>query len=166
METISIQKYSDEYQAQVIQLILDVQQNEFSIPITKEDQPDLSDIPNFYQQESGNFWLALHAGKVVGTIALKDIGKNQAALRKLFVNPAYRGGSYKTAKLLLKELLEWAAEKKVETIYLGTTAKFLAAHRFYEKNGFIQIETTTLPSAFPLMKVDTRFYMYTVAAKE
>lgn len=166
METISIQKYSDEYKEQVIQLILDVQQKEFSIPITREDQPDLSDIPNFYQQGRGNFWLALHEGNVVGTISLKDIGSNQAALRKLFTNPAYRGGSFGTAKLLLTELLNWAAEGKIETIYLGTTAKFLAAHRFYEKNGFIQIEPETLPTAFPLMKVDTRFYMYTVADKK
>jgi predicted N-acetyltransferase YhbS len=41
---------------------------------------------------------------------------------------------------------------------LGTTAKFLAAHRFYEKNGFREIAQTELPASFPVMTVDTKFY--------
>ena len=32
---------------------------------------------------------------------------------------------------------------------------------FYEKNEFIKIDKTALPEAFPLMKVDTRFYKLT-----
>jgi N-acetylglutamate synthase-like GNAT family acetyltransferase len=47
----------------------------------------------------------------------------------------------------------------VKHIYLGTTAKFLAAHRFYEKHGFDLIEQDQLPSSFPVMVVDTRFYV-------
>jgi hypothetical protein len=46
----------------------------------------------------------------------------------------------------------------VAEIYLGTTEKFLAAHRFYERNGFGLIESSELPPAFPVMAVDTRFY--------
>jgi hypothetical protein len=34
----------------------------------------------------------------------------------------------------------------------------VAAHRFYERNGFVQIPAADLPEAFPLMGVDTRFY--------
>jgi hypothetical protein len=46
----------------------------------------------------------------------------------------------------------------VKEVFLGTTEKFLAAHRFYERNGFQQIPATELPPAFPKMAVDTRFY--------
>jgi RimJ/RimL family protein N-acetyltransferase len=46
----------------------------------------------------------------------------------------------------------------VTEIYLGTTAEFLAAHRFYEKNGFKEIAKSQLPPAFPIMAVDTKFY--------
>ncbi len=35
---------------------------------------------------------------------------------------------------------------------------FHAAHRFYVKNGFTEIEKGALPSAFPIMEVDTKFY--------
>ena len=46
----------------------------------------------------------------------------------------------------------------LKTIYLGTTEKFLAAHRFYEKSGFELIEPESLPATFPRMAVDKRFY--------
>ena len=49
--------------------------------------------------------------------------------------------------------------KGIREIYLGTTPKFLAAHRFYEKNGFAEIGKESLPEAFPIMSVDTKFYM-------
>ena len=145
---------------QVADLIVNIQQNEFDLPITAADQPDLQDIPGFYQNGSGNFWTAELGGRVVGTIALLDIGSGEAALRKLFVEAPYRGRSYGIADELLKTLHQWAEEKKIQSIYLGTTSKFLAAHRFYEKNGFELIEKRELPGSFPVMSVDTRFYRY------
>lgn len=158
MTEIILKEYSKEYKDEIIHLILDIQQNEFNIPITKEDQPDLSDIPNFYQSGKGNFWVALYNKQVVGTISLIDIGNNQGALRKMFVKDAYRGSQYNISKLLLQKLMGWAKKCSIHEIYLGTTEKFLAAHRFYEKNDFIQIAKEDLPKAFPIMKVDTRFY--------
>ncbi|QDR79489.1 GNAT family N-acetyltransferase [Sporomusa termitida] len=162
MPNIIIRRFSPEYEDEVVKLILHIQQNEFNIPIGKEDQPDLSDIPHFYQSGCGNFWLASCGTEIVGTIALIDIGNQQGALRKMFVKTAYRGKMYNTATLLLGELLAWAQEKELREIYLGTTAKFLAAHRFYEKNRFVQIPRELLPSRFPVMKVDTRFYKFVV----
>ena len=158
MEEIVIKTFTENYKDEVSDLILDIQQNEFKIAIKREDQPDLSDIPNFYQTENGNFWIALYNGQVIGTISLIDIGNHQGALRKMFVKATFRGRCYNTAELLLRELITWARECEVHDIYLGTTGKFLAAHRFYEKNGFGQINKETLPDTFPVMKVDTKFY--------
>src|SRR4051794_25926861 len=75
-------------------LIVGIQRDEFQIPITLEDQPDLQGIPEFYQQGAGNFWVALSEGKVVGTVALLDLGGGQGALRKMFVDANYRGPSH------------------------------------------------------------------------
>jgi len=158
IEDIVIKKFTEDYKDEVMDLILDIQQNEFNIPISKEDQPDLSDIPNFYQSGNGNFWVALYNGRVVGTIALIDIGNHQGALRKMFVKPAFRGNKYNTAKLLLLQVITWVREYGIHDIYLGTTELFLAAHRFYAKHKFVQIKKETLPDTFPIMKVDTRFY--------
>ena len=43
-------------------------------------------------------------------------------------------------------------------IFLGTTAKFLAAHRFYEKNEFIEIMKSELPVALPTLSLYIKFY--------
>jgi GNAT superfamily N-acetyltransferase len=158
MDKIRIIEYSKEYQEEIIELILSIQRSEFNVSITKEDQPDLKDIENFYQTKNGNFWIAIYHNQVIGTISLVDIGNGQGALRKMFVKSSFRGKDYQTGKLLLQHLITWSKAHDIFEIYLGTTEKFLAAHRFYEKNNFIQICREALPGAFPVMKVDTRFY--------
>ncbi len=155
---ISIKEFSSIHQAGILDFIVNIQQKEFGIKITAKDQPDLCDISNFYQKGNGNFWVALSSETVIGTISLLDIDNDQVALRKMFVAKAYRGSVYKVAKTLLNELLNWTTARKTKEIYLGTTPKFLAAHRFYEKNGFDEISKTTLPESFPIMEVDTKFY--------
>lgn len=157
-----VQEYSRDYQAQVVDLILKIQQQEYNIPITKEDQPDLFTIEEFYQKGKGNFWVALDGDKIVGTISFLDIGNHEVALRKMFVHKEYRGAKFKTASQLLNNAIKWAKEQSVREIYLGTTPQFLAAHRFYEKNGFTSIGLTDLPENFPVLQVDKKFYKYTV----
>jgi N-acetylglutamate synthase-like GNAT family acetyltransferase len=142
----------------VASVILPIQQAEFGIPITLEAQPDLRDIPAFYQRGNGNFWVARSDGTIVGTIGLLDIGERQAALRKMFVAASHRGRQHGAAIQLLDTLLVWSLAHGIAQIYLGTTDKFLAAHRFYEKNGFTEIARTSLPATFPVMAVDTKFY--------
>lgn len=156
--TVSLQRYQPRYQADVVALILPIQNQEFAIPITAEQQPDLSDIPQFYQRGMGDFWLALAGDQVVGCIGLKDIGQQQAALRKMFVAQGFRGKEHGVANALLNTLLGHACQRKLTDIFLGTTDKFLAAHRFYEKNGFREVAVNTLPATFPVMKVDSKFY--------
>jgi len=142
----------------VASLIVGIQREEFGISITLDDQPDLADIRGFYQRGAGNFWVALDDGEVVGTIALLDIGNAQAALRKMFVAREFRGREQGTANRLLDSLLAWSEAHGLREIFLGTTDKFVAAHRFYEKNRFREIDRAALPAAFPVMAVDTKFY--------
>lgn len=158
---IEIVPFQPRFAEGVVAVILPIQQSEFGIPISLEAQPDLQDIGASYQRGAGNFWVALADGKVVGTLGLLDIGNGQSALRKMFVAAEYRGGTYSVARRLLQVLMDWCRDHTVREVYLGTTAKFLAAHRFYEKNGFREIARAELPAAFPVMTVDTRFYRHT-----
>ena len=153
-----IRPFQENDEQGIIDLIVTIQQKEFDLPITAEDQPDLKDVKGFYQKGAGNFWVAEDQGKILGTIALLDIGNGLAALRKMFVNAAVRGEDPGIAKMLLDGLIQWAENHKLRQIFLGTTPKFLAAHRFYEKNGFLEIPKADLPQSFPVMKVDTKFY--------
>jgi len=160
---ITIEPFKKDEALEVAGLILAIQQQEFNIPITLAEQPDLLDIPVFYQKGSGNFWVALSGVEVVGTIGLLDIGNGEGALRKMFVRPAFRGSASGAAQRLLDTLLDWARSQRMKTIFLGTTSQFLAAHRFYEKNGFNQIDKASLPPTFPLMGVDSLFYQFSLA---
>lgn len=155
---IRIVPFSPEHADGVVSLILPIQQHEFEIPITLEAQPDLKDIPGFYQHGQGNFWVALDGDSVVGTVALLDIGHDQGALRKMFVASSHRGAHHGVAAALLHTLLTWCRARDIRSVFLGTTARFLAAHRFYEKNGFREISREGLPPSFPVMVVDTKFY--------
>lgn len=155
---IQIIPFSSQHVEGVGALIVGIQRDEFQIPITLQDQPDLQDIPNFYQRGAGNFWVAISEGEVVGTVALLDLGNHQGALRKMFVHARYRGPAHGVSARLLETLLEWSRARGVKEVYLGTTEKFRAAHRFYERNGFQQIADNELPPSFPKMVVDTRFY--------
>jgi N-acetylglutamate synthase-like GNAT family acetyltransferase len=158
-EKLEIRKFTTEYQDQVIKLVLKVQK-EFNIPITLAEQSDLKDIAKFYQNGVGNFWIALLNGKVVGTIAILDIGNKQVALRKMFVEKTLRGKEFGIGLTLLQQVFAYCETKDIAEIYLGTTVFFLAAHRFYEKNGFKEISINDLPSSFSIMPVDTKFYVY------
>lgn len=142
----------------VASVILPIQQEEFGIAVTREGQPDLTDIPNFYQSGAGNFWVAASGGTIVGTIGLRDIGSKQAALRKMFVAAPYRGRAHGVAQALLDTLVQWSRAQGLTSLYLGTTSQFLAAHRFYEKNGFTEVSKSELPPSFPVMAVDSKFY--------
>lgn len=155
---IIIQPFSTHYQNQVVNLILSIQKDEFSIPIQLTDQPDLLNIPTIYQQGKGNFWIAIDSNQVIGTIALIDIGGSQGVLRKMFVLPEYRGKIIGVGQKLLETLIHWSQQQGLHQIYLGTTENYKAAHRFYEKNSFLEIEKVNLPPQFPVMEVDTKFY--------
>ncbi|MDP8985723.1 MAG: GNAT family N-acetyltransferase [Pseudomonadota bacterium] len=155
---IHILPFSPQHTDGVVSVILPIQQSEFEIPITLDAQPDLSDIAGFYQKGNGNFWVALDGDNVVGTVALLDIGDERVALRKMFVTSTHRGAEQGVARRLLETLIAWCQPRGVREVYLGTAAKFLAAHRFYEKNGFREIVQAELPASFPIMTVDTKFY--------
>jgi N-acetylglutamate synthase-like GNAT family acetyltransferase len=158
MNEPKIETYTGLYKNSVGSLIVSIQKDEFGIPVTLEMQPDLNQIPQYYQVNNGNFWIARVGEEVAGTIALLDIGNNQAALRKMFVAAPYRGKTFSIGQGLLNTLINWASQKGVREIFLGTTAKFIGAQRFYEKNEFIEIAKEQLPQQFPIMAVDVKFY--------
>jgi len=147
----------------IAELILTIQQQEFGVPITLADQPDLQDIEAFYQQGAGQFWAAFWEEQLVGTVALLDIGQKQGALRKMFVAASHRGGAFGVAPQLLATLVGWARQHQLRELFLGTTDRFHAAHRFYEKHGFQPVPAHELPARFPVMKVDSRFYRLDLA---
>jgi len=143
---------------EIIDLILSIQQKEFNLTITINQQPDLLDIETNYHQDGGHFWGAFVGDELVGTIALINCGHNSGCIRKMFVKPEYRGREWGTAQQLLNTLLAFCEQKQITHLYLGTVHQLKAAHRFYERNGFTAIEKAELPTYFPLMLTDNMFF--------
>ncbi len=140
-------------------LILGIQQGEFAVPITLEDQPDLLDVAGTYLQGRGCFLVAeAEDGTVVGTAALIDCGGGLATLRKMFVAAGHRGRESGVAQTLLEHLQAHARDNGFTEILLGTIERLGAARRFYQRNGFTPVAPEALPPAFPRMAVDTHFY--------
>lgn len=142
----------------VANLVLDIQRREFGIPVTLEAQPDLIDVAGFFRKDKGEFWVALTGRTPVGTIGLLDIGEGRGCLRKMFVHATWRGAEKGVSQALLDTLLGHAAQNGMSEILLGTIDKFVAAQRFYRRNGFEEIPEGELPASFPRMHVDTNFF--------
>jgi len=155
---ISIQPLNNFYAGQVSDLILDIQQKEFNISISLQDQPDLLAIEDFYMTRGGNFWGVFVNGELAGTIALIKFNANSGAIRKMFVKKQFRGKELHLAQRLLDNLITYCQRVGIENLLLGTVPVLKAAQRFYERNHFEQIEKSQLPQDFPLMHTDRIFY--------
>jgi N-acetylglutamate synthase-like GNAT family acetyltransferase len=156
--TVKILPLTNEYCRQAAELILPIQRVEFGVPITLADQPDLMDLEGSYFLPGGHFWGALVNGELVGTIGLLVPGHRMGVIRKMFVKDGFRGKERSIAKRLLDILIRYSEDKQMTDLYLGTVDRMKAAHRFYEKNGFVRIAKEDLPAAFPLMSLDNVFY--------
>ncbi|GEO00891.1 N-acetyltransferase [Novosphingobium sediminis] len=158
MPEITYRPYAKSDEDAVIAHILAIQQGEFAVPVTAEDQPDLRAVAEVYQSGTGGFWVAEMGGRIVGTIGLIGYGANEGALRKMFVAAEARGRDLGVAGRLLDILVDHARASGIVGITLGTIERLHAARRFYEKNGFVLIAPDNLPEGFPRMAVDTHFY--------
>lgn len=155
---ILIKPLDNGFSHEAVNLILPIQQIEFNVPVTLEDQPDLLDIEGTYDSTGGKFWGAFENGQLIGTIALIGTGHRAGAIRKMFVKKDWRGKEHGIASRLLDTLLHYCKENGIEDLYLGTVAQLKAAQRFYEKNGFVPVPPDHLPDYFPRMKTDSLFY--------
>lgn len=160
---LALRPFAPDDAAAVVAHVLAIQREEFGLPITASDQPDLLDVPGHYQHGAGGFWVAPSGAGVVGTVGLLDVGGGHGVLRKMFVAAAARGPNTGLAAALLTTVVDHARRAGLHTLWLGTTDAFTAAHRFYEKHGFERVPAAAWPGAFPRMAVDTRFYRRTIA---
>lgn len=102
------------------------------------------------------YLVAMVENKVVGTISNTKLENNNSVLRKMFLHKNYRGQGI--AELLLQNIINWANDNTVNSIYLGTMAQFSTAQKFYERLNFEQIDKELLPNDFPINPVDSIFY--------
>ncbi|WP_165022404.1 GNAT family N-acetyltransferase [Dysgonomonas sp. ZJ279] len=74
----------------------------------------------------------------IGCACFKTFSTHSVELKRMYVNPDYRGLG--VAPLILKEIEKWAGEIGFDEIVLETGLNQPEAIRFYTKNGYSKID--------------------------
>ena len=154
---MEIIKYQDAYKQQVIDLILHIQNSEAKINLTIEEQPDLLNVPLYYEKNGGAFWMGMEKNEVIGTIAFMNYGSGNAVLKKFFVRSDWR--DRKIGYALYENLITCLKEGKYKRVLLDTPSVATASHRFYEKAGFRKITKENLPFHYEYPDRDSYLYL-------
>jgi len=117
-KNMEIITYREEYRQQIIDLILHIQNDEAKINLSLEEQPDLLDIPNYYEKNGGEFWLAVDDKRVIGTLALMNKGNGNGILKKGFVVKEHRKCGILSE--LYKTLLDYAKKNNMKQLMFDT----------------------------------------------
>jgi len=153
---ITIQRFKAAEQEEIKEFVLNIQNNEFHLGLTEDDQMDLRNIADYFLD--GGFWTAKIDGKIVGTIGLQYLNDDNAALKKMFVNKDFRGKELGIAQMLFDTLLDFAKDKNLKNIWLDTPSVANASHRFYERNGFVLSKKANLPDEYSFPDRNSKVY--------
>lgn len=146
------------YAPQAVALILSIQNDENGLGLTLAEQPELRDIPVAFA--NGGFWVAVSAGRVVGTIGLLRVGQTGGILKKFFVDAAWRG--CQVGLQLYQTALAHAEAAGLRVLVLDTPAIAVRAHSFYRRAGFVQIQPQELPFPYQYPDRDSLLFRKTL----
>lgn len=141
-----IRQFKPNQQIELTDFVLSIQNGEFGLGFKSDEQKDLINTANFY--ESGGFWIAELENKIVGCIGLQKLNSKIGVLRKMFVQKEFRGKELNIAQKLFEKLRKEAINLEFEKILLDTPSVAEASHRFYQRNGFVEIGKDEIPKEY------------------
>lgn len=153
---MEIQRFDGADQLGLKAFVLNIQNNEFHLGLSEDDQPDLIDTVHYFS--GGGFWTAKQDGAIIGSIGLKRLDEQSGVLKKMFVHRDFRGKDLRIAQQLYETLLHFARTHHVRTIWLDTPSIATAAHRFYERNGFVEVDKSSLPNGYRIPVEDSKIF--------
>ena len=110
--------------------------------------PELDAIASHFSGRDGAIWVALEGEAVIGSLAAAPMRVDAGApagtveITKVYVaRSARRRG---VARTLMEEALTFARRRRAPELRLWTDTRFLDAHRFYERFGFVRLPGTRL----------------------
>ena len=103
---------------------------EFGFEPDSDLDPDLDEPARQYAA----LWIAELDGRVVGSVALRDLGDGALQLKRMYLRRAQRGRGL--GKRLLETAVDWARARGTAVIRLDTSERMEAAQALYEAYGF------------------------------
>ena len=122
----------------VKELILSVLSNEYPFDRSAYSDSDLEKIPETYGGPNDAFFVIEELGEMVGTVGVKEESKEDALLRRLFVDLKHRRRGYGTQ--LLTEAIGFCREKGYRRMIFRCTDRMADAMNLCIKNGFQEAE--------------------------
>ena len=112
---------------------------------------DAARLPGPYVPPRGGLWLA-HANDVgIGCVALRPLDDETAEVKRMYVDPAWRGQG--VGRALMETLIAGARARGCSTLRLGTLHDMTTAIALYHSLGFTPIDRYRADEL-----IDTRFY--------
>ena len=101
--------------------------------------PDLGRFSEIYSTPGNRYWVAEdESGRILGGTGIGYLADGLCELQKMYCLPQARGTGL--AHELMKLALEYAKEYYARC-YLETLDNMIAARKFYEKYGFVRVDT-------------------------
>jgi N-acetylglutamate synthase-like GNAT family acetyltransferase len=99
---------------------------------------DLADIETSFAPDRGAFFVLLHEGTPVGTVALRLLSNHRAELCRMYLLEAHRGRGL--GRLLLEHATAEAGTLGVRRLFLKTASVLTEAISLYRKAGFTLVQ--------------------------
>ncbi len=122
----------------VMKLIKGILESEFGKEASVYPQIDLYDLEVSYGGDRDCFFVAELDGQIVGTTAIKEEEDKVALLRRVFVDPKYRGKGY--GLRLMEKAVEFCKKKNYKRIYFRGTSRMAMALSLCRKKGFQELD--------------------------
>lgn len=130
-----------------------IQSLDFALTFQDVDR-ELAEIAIEYNAPSGALLLACDKDKAIACAGVRKIDGTTAELKRMFVDPAYRG--LQLGQQLLQQALGEAKRSGYRFIRLDTVPHMKAAIKLYKDAGFYEIEAyrfNPIPGAIYMEKV-------------
>jgi RimJ/RimL family protein N-acetyltransferase len=158
-----VRLYENKDKDAVIDVVLSIQNGEFGLGISIEEQPDILDIPGSYTTGGGGFWVAVSANEeVIGTVGLMRKSPAVAVMKKFFVRAPWRGKQHGVATELYEAMIQFARTQGLAHIILDTPSIATRSHAFYQSVGFRRIAAQELPVEYTYPDRDSILMMLSI----
>lgn len=94
---------------------------------------DLREVPRVYAGPDCAFWTLLDGERLIGSVAVKRTAPGEAELKRVFLNPAYRGKGL--GKRLVQWAFAWAAARGARTLHIWSDVTYRTSHGLYRALG-------------------------------
>ena len=97
-------------------------------------EEELENLPGEYSWPTGSLYLAWVDQQPVGCIAMRRIDETACEMKRLYVQPEYRGRTI--GRLLVRTIISSARAHGYEVMKLDSLKRLKSAYRLYQSFGF------------------------------